>query len=170
MQLLALLSSVAAGLPGEHRPRVPGRQRCLPGLRQPPEAVHHQGPRQQRQPERQHREDEQLVPQDVPAIGLPGQPPRRDADVEVGGVRRDRLQQVQQVQSKHPEGPRSLRHLEVALLPQVRPGKCLLGEQVAHPCGTAQPPHRLLSRLADGVVAAGVDGHDLLRGHRLALL
>ncbi len=84
---LALLSPVAPRLPREHRPVMPGGGRGTTRRRQPPEAVPEKGLGDLRDTHRQHREDEQLVPEDVTAVGLPVESPRRNADVTTDRVR-----------------------------------------------------------------------------------
>ena len=82
-ELRAFLSSVAAGLPREHRARVTGQLGGTTRLDQPPVPVAQQRPGDRREPQVQHREDEQLIPEHMAAIGLTMQPARRDADVQI---------------------------------------------------------------------------------------
>ena len=65
VQQLAFLTPVAAGLPREHRTGVAGRRGGVPSLRQSSVSVSQQGTGDHRQPQIEHREDEQLVPEDV---------------------------------------------------------------------------------------------------------
>jgi hypothetical protein len=86
MERLRLLPAIAAALPREHRARAalpPGRP---PGRCQPPEPVVEHRPGQDRKPQVEQREDEQLVPEDVPAVGLAVQASGRDATVEADRV------------------------------------------------------------------------------------
>ena len=87
MQPLAFLASVAAGLPGKHRARMARRAGRVTCLVQSPVAVSQQRPGDLREPQVEHGEDEELVPEDVAAIRLTVQSAGRHPGVEVGGVR-----------------------------------------------------------------------------------
>ena len=76
---LRLLPSVAAALPGEHRTVVARLLRGPPRLSQPPVAVAKQRAGESRQPQVEEREDEELVPEDVAAVGLSVQAAGRHA-------------------------------------------------------------------------------------------
>src|SRR4029077_3210136 len=72
-----LLGALAAALPREHRAPEP-RLRPLPPCRaDPPVPVHQQPPGDLRQPDVEERERVQLIPEHVPPVGLPVQPPGR---------------------------------------------------------------------------------------------
>ena len=62
------------------------RLRRAPRLRQAAVAVAQQRLRQDRQAQRQVGEDEELVPEDMPAIGFAMPAARRHADIPVGTV------------------------------------------------------------------------------------
>ncbi len=98
MQLLAFLPAVTAGLPRVHRTPVSGCGRGTTGLGQAAVPVLQQRPRQGGLAQIQHREDEQLVPEDMAAVCLAVQSARRHSHVEVGGVAGNGLQQVQQME------------------------------------------------------------------------
>ncbi len=66
--------------------------------RQPPVPVGQQGPGDLGEVQVQIGQHEQLVPEDVTAVRLAVQAAGGHADVQVGGVRREGLQQVEQVQ------------------------------------------------------------------------
>ena len=116
---LALLPAVAAGLPGEHRTGPTGLAGRPPRLRQSPVAIAQQRTGGGRRTQIQHREHEQLIPEDVPAVGLAVQTAGRHPGVEVHRTIGHGLQQMQQVQSNHPHRVRVLIEGDVEPLPQV---------------------------------------------------
>ena len=89
---LGLLPAVAAALPREHGAGVSVTLGGRPSRVEPPESIAEQRPGQDRKSQVEEREDEQLVPEDVPAIGLAVESTSRDADVEIDGVGRHGLQ------------------------------------------------------------------------------
>jgi hypothetical protein len=92
---LALLTAVAPGLPREHGAPVPGRPGRASGGIQTPHPVEQQGAGEAGHPQREHREHEQLVPEDVSAVGLAVQTSGGDARIEICSVGRHRLQDVE---------------------------------------------------------------------------
>ena len=73
------------------------------------------------QPQVQDREHEQVVPEDVPAVGLAVQSARRHPDVEVDAVGRHRLQQMQKMQSQDAQFIGEVVELDGEALPQMCP-------------------------------------------------
>ena len=169
MQLLALLAAVGAALPGEHRPCVARLAGGPARLRQAPEAITEQRAGQLRQVEGQEREDEQLVPEDVAAIGLPVQASGRHADIEVDRVVGDRLQQVEDV-----EVDDQARLFAAVLEPQLEPLPKVVHaddvrlEQLLEPGRAFERAARLAGRLGDRRIATGVEADDLVDRHRRA--
>src|SRR5215207_2274301 len=96
---LGLLLSVAAALPGVHGSPVAGFFGRCAGLIQPSVAIHEQLACDLGQPEVEERVDVELVPEDVPAVGLAVKAAGRNPGVEVGRVRRADLQDVGNVQA-----------------------------------------------------------------------
>lgn len=129
-----------------------------------PVAQHRPG--QLREAQVEHPQYEQLVPEDVPPVGLAVQPPGRNARVEVGGVLGVGLQQVEQVEVE--------RHgavevgLDPAAAPQFGPARGVGGGQLGEVgCLGGQPVDRP-PRCSDGRVPRGGDGDGLLHGDRPA--
>src|SRR6478735_6397979 len=102
MEFLSLLPAVVGTLPGEHGPGPPRLLRRPAGRGQPPVAVVQQPPGHLREMQTQESQDEQLVPEDVAPVRLTVHSSRRYTDVELGGVRRQRLQHMKEVQSQNP--------------------------------------------------------------------
>jgi hypothetical protein len=87
VELLGGLATVAAALPGERGPaaaRLPGQ---LSGGLETVVAVERHRPRQRGQALDVERQDEDLVPEDVAAVGLAVEAAGGDADVAAAGVR-----------------------------------------------------------------------------------
>ncbi len=127
VQPLGLLPSVAAALPRVQRPApAEGAGRRAGGF-QAPVAVGEQGPGDLGEVQVEVRQHEQLVPEDVPAVGLAVQPARGDADVEVGGVRGEGLQDVEEVQPQDVAGFAG--DLEPGPAPQLLPGGAVVVPQ-----------------------------------------
>ena len=130
VELLGLLLAVGAALPGEHRPVVAGRPRRRPGHAEARVPVVQQGAGQDRPLEVEEREDEHLVPEDVAPVGLPVPAARRDTGVEVDGVGRHGLQQVEDVQVQDGLGPLvGAVQLDVEPVPEAVPGALVAGQQ-----------------------------------------
>ncbi len=121
MSDLRLLLPVAAALPRVHRPAIAGFQCGGARLAQPPEAIHEQPPRDLRQAKVEERVHVELVPEDVPAVGLPVQAAGGDARVLVGREPRADLQEVRDVQAKQELHPLVAGNADVAHLPEVLP-------------------------------------------------
>ena len=121
VQDLALLAAAGPALPGVHRAAVAGLVREPSCGREASEAVEQESPGDLGEVEVQERQDEQLVPEDVTAIGFAMKPARRDADVEVARVRRDRLQQVEDVEPENHLRVRLAIEPDVAAIPHGAP-------------------------------------------------
>ncbi|GHE55863.1 hypothetical protein GCM10017771_78520 [Streptomyces capitiformicae] len=90
------------------------------------------------------------------------QPPRGDADVQVGGVRGERLQDMEQMQPEDTAGLAG--HLQVGPAPQQVPrGEVGLQQLVEAGCVT-DPVHGCLQRIVDRRVAGGEQGDGLVHG------
>ena len=119
----------------------------------------------------EEREDEQLVPEDVAPIGLPVPAACRDADVQVEGVGRDGLQQVEDVQVQDGLGPLvGAVELDVEAVPEAVPGALVAGQQPGEVLGAGHRQAGVGAALGDGAVPGGVEGDHLLHGHRPPLL
>ena len=97
---LRLLGTVAAALPREHRAGVAGLSRRSPSLGEPAVAVHQQPAGDLRQPEVEVGVDVELVPEHVPAVGLPIESSSRHARVMPGSVSRAHLQHMGGVETQ----------------------------------------------------------------------
>src|SRR5690606_18772699 len=97
-----LVAAVATALPGIHRAAQTLRAGGGACRRQPPPPVEQQRSCDLGKPQRIEREDEQLVPEDVAPVCLAVQPAGGNSDVEIGGVLRQGLQQVEYVQIQQP--------------------------------------------------------------------
>ena len=168
---LALLASVAARLPGVHRAGEPGRPRRPPGRVQPPGAVAQQGPGQSRQPQREDRQHEQLVPEDVAPVGLAVQAAGRQTGVEVDVVWGDRLQQVEHRQPQRAErvdgrGAVPGAQLQPEPAPQLVPGQLVALQQLIERGCAGEQLGRRRPRLRDADVTGRDHGNDLLHRNR----
>ena len=119
----------------------------------------------------EEREDEQLVPEDVAPVGLPVPAARRHADVQVLGVGRDGLQQVEDVQVQDRLGPLvGAVQLDVEPVPEDAPGALVPGQQLREARRRLCRLARVQPALGDGPVPGGVEGDHLLHRRRAPLL
>ncbi len=167
---LRLLLPVAAALPRVHRPAVAACARGLPGLADPSVAVHEQSPRDQRQPVVEEGVDEELVPEDVPAIRLAVEAACGHAGVVVRGLPRAHLQQVCGVEAQQELDALLARERDVADLPELVPGAGLADERLVEGGIPADALDRRLQRLADASVARAVERDVLLHPDRHPLV
>ena len=115
------------------------------------------------QPEAQERQDEQLVPEHVPAVGLSVQTAGRYANVEPDRVVRHRLQQMEDVQVQRARHVTVGAELDARVFPELAPAHHVTLEQVLEGAGNAHEPVAcLLARFADPLIARGEDRRDLL--------
>ena len=166
---LGLLPSVGAALPGEHRAFEACRPRRRTGRAEAGVAVSSSALGQPGTLEVEEREDEQLVPEDVTPVGLPMPAACRHADVQVCAVRRDGLQQVEDVQVQDRLGPLvGAVHLDVESVPGAGARRAR-GVPAAPRSSAALAIARPASSpaLGDRAVARGVERDDLLDRHRL---
>ena len=165
---LCLLAPVAAALPGIHGAPEAGLVGGPAGLRQSPVPVQEQRSHQLRKVQVEIGEDEELVPEDVPPVGLAVKAPGRYPDVEVDGIAGCRLQQMEDVEV---EGQASLLaitlDLEREALPQVVPLADVGVEELGEAALSAVPRARFGQRIADRAVSRGEQADDLLDGDRL---
>jgi hypothetical protein len=97
--------------------------------------------------------------------------PRRDADIQVDGVGRDGLQQVEDVQVQDGLGPLvGAVQLDVEAVPQAVPGALVAGQEPLEALGAGHLEPGVVAALGDRAVPGGVEGDDLLHGRRAALL
>ena len=96
---LAFFASVAAALPGVHRALIPGLTSGQTRLGQTTVAIEQQSAGQLGQAEGEEREDKEFIPENMPPIGFAVEAARRDADIEVTGMRRRGLEQMESVQA-----------------------------------------------------------------------
>src|SRR6478736_5189527 len=146
MHRLGDLTAVARALPREHRSCVSRIDRVLTGSIEAPVAVEQQGSRQLRKAQAEKGEYEQLVPEDVTAIGLAVQPSGGNADVETDGVVRHRLQEMEDLQVKYLREGAVVAELDAASFPDVAPAHDVTVEQVVETA--SQTLHSLGSFLA----------------------
>src|SRR2546423_8904156 len=100
MDDLRLLFAVAAALPRIHRAAIAGVASGGPGLAETSEAVHQQPAGDVGKAKVQEGIDVQLVPKDMPTIGLAVEAPRRHPGVTVGRVARTDLQDMGDVEAQ----------------------------------------------------------------------
>src|SRR3954454_18680612 len=171
MQLLGFLPAVGAALPREHRTREALGPRSCPGHAEPGVPVLQQRGSQRWTLKVEVREDEQLIPEDVAPIGLAMPASGRYADIEVGGVRGNGLQQVEDVQVEDRIGPLvGTVHIDVEPVPGAEPSAFVSAEQRRKVVGSSHNQVGIVTTLRDGAVAGGVKPGNLLHGYRLALL
>ncbi len=168
MHRLRLFASVAAALPREHRPALPRRAGRGTRLWQAAVSVEQQGPRDLRQTARHERHDVELVPEDVPAIGLAMEAPSGHAHVKVDDVRRSDLDRVEGVQPQHEARLAILRQSDGAAAPETLPGPLVKGEQLREGLDVGQVGARGRLRSRDRRVSRRMQCHDLLDRDRTA--
>ncbi len=167
---LGFLPPVAAALPGVHRPLVAACAGRRAGLADPPEAVQDQRPRYQGQPEVEEGIDEELVPEDVPAVCLAVEAASRDAGVVVGGEPRADLEEMRGMEAQQELDALLPRKLRVADLPELVPRPGLAGEGAVEGRIAGGALGRGLQRLADAAVVRAVERRDLLDPYGRALV
>jgi hypothetical protein len=150
---LRLFPAVAAALPRVHRAPVAGLARGGPGLAETSEAVHQQRAGDIGKAEVQEGIDIELVPEDVPAIGLAVEASRRDTGVPVGRVARTDLQDVGNVEAQQELDAIVPRQPHVARTPQLIPGPFVTLERLGEPGIATGGRPRAPQRFADGAVA-----------------
>lgn len=132
----------------------------MAGGGQPSVAVVEQGPGDLGQVQIQERQHEQLVPEDMPAVRLSVQAPRRHPDIQLGGVLREGLEEVEEVQTQNPAGLSG--DLQLGLPPQVLPGAAVRRAQLPEVRGQHHGVHGRVQRTVDRRVAGGVQRHRLV--------
>ncbi len=115
-----------------------------------------------------HGEDEQLVPEDVPAIRLAVQSAGRHPDVEILAVVGDGLQQMEQMQSQDAQFVCVVFEFDRQPFPDVRPGNRVRITYLGESPLTAKPTLGPRSGLRRRDVAPGDQGDDLVHGQRPA--
>jgi hypothetical protein len=172
---LGFLLSVAATLPGEHRPLVSGAAGGSARFAQATVAVHQQRPGDFRHAKVEERKDEQFIPEYVALIGFAGPGPCGHADIESDGFGRDGLQQVKHVQAKqhrdvHLEPGIGWQDMDVKATPQVLPGQHMIRHHGIEAVGACHGLARLQTAFGDGMISRGVKRGQLLQHKRRALL
>src|SRR5215212_5831529 len=171
MQLLGFFPAVGAALPREHRTREAFGPRGCPGHAEAGVPVLQQRSSQRRTLEVEVREDEELIPEDVATVGLPVPTSSRYADIQVGGMRGNGLQQVEDVQVEDRFGPFvGAVHIDVEPVPSTAPGALVAAEQRRNVVGSGHNYVGIVTTLGDSAVAGGVKRGNFLHGYRLALL
>ena len=100
---------------------------------------------------------------DVSPVGLPVPDPGRNTDMQAVRVRRDRLQQVEDVQVQDRFGPFvGAVQFDVEPVPQAVPGTLVPGEQYGEVPRSNGGQPGILTALGDRAVPGGVEGDDLL--------
>ena len=171
VQRLGFLPAIAAALPRVHGAGIASRLGGPLRFGQPTIAVAQQRPGQHGQAQVQKRKDKQLVPEDMPPVGFAVPATGGHPDVELDGVGRHCLQEMEDVdpQLERRIGGLFLLDLEVAIVPEVGPGQRVRGQEVVKTPGLAQRLLGLECGLGDGRIARGIEGHDLFDGKRVAL-
>lgn len=104
MQRLRLLGARTAALPGEHR----SSQTCpagrVTGRGQATVPVHEKAPCHFREVQGEAGQYEQLVPEDMSPVRLAVQSPGGHSDIQLGGVRGQRLKNMEEMQAKDVPG------------------------------------------------------------------
>lgn len=160
VELLGLLAAVAAALPGVHGAGEADRLGGRDSVFQPAVAVGQQSAGDLGEVEVEVAQDEELVPEDVAAVGLAVQAPGGYAGVEFGGVRGEGLQDLEEVQAEDEAG--LVGHVQFGTAPQVAPGGALVGDELVEGGGGAGVLHGGVAGVGDGPVVAGVQGDDLV--------
>ena len=159
-----------------------GRPGRASGGAQPTHPVLQQGAGEAGHPQREHREHEQLVPEDVSAVGLAVQTSGGDARIEVRGVERHRLQDVERAQPQRAQGVGGdglggavrypVGEVESEAAPQLAPRQLVADEQVVEPGRVGEQFYCRQRGFGDGHVAGGherrhlVDRDGYARSHR----
>lgn len=164
MEGLGLLAAVASALPRIHGAGPAGRGRRPARLAQTPVAVGQQGPGDLREMQVQEGQDEQFVPEDMATVGLAVQSAGRHTHIEIGGVRREGLQHMEEMQPQHLSG--LARHLQLRPLPQALPRGFVGREQRAEVTGPPHPADGSVQRIADRRIARRVQSDGLLDDDR----
>jgi hypothetical protein len=168
---LCLLPPVAPALPGVHRSGEAGLAGGPAGFRQTPVAVQEERPDQFREVKVQIGEDEQLVPEDVTAVGLTVQAAGGNADIEVEDVPRSRLEKMEDMEVEHQAGHVSaVLDLQRKPPPQAVPLEGVGAEQIREVSGASGQGACLGQRICRRPVPRGEEGHHLFDGDRLARL
>src|SRR5690606_32234539 len=126
---LGLLAAVAAALPGEHGAVVAGGAGGGAGLAEAAPAVAQRAAGDVGEAQVEPGQDEQFVPEDVSAVGLAVQAAGGDSGVQVGGVRGEGLQQVEDVQVDG-LGDGGFADVQAGVFPQPVPGGGVAGQQL----------------------------------------
>lgn len=117
-----------------------------------------------------HRQDEQFVPEDVTAVPLAVQAAGGDAGVDLRRVRRERLQQVEEVQVEHQLRVRVGVQTHTEPLPQQLPRRLMPGQQPGDALrGVVELVQSGEGRGGDGTVPGGNRGHGLVDADRLTV-
>lgn len=127
MQRLRLLLAGTSALPGEHGARETRPARGVARRGQAAVPVREQGAGNVREVQGDVGQDEELVPEDVPPVGLSVQSPGRHAHVELGGERGERLEEMEGVQAQ--DAPRLSGNFQLPIGPESFPSSLMRGEQ-----------------------------------------
>src|ERR1700730_7371147 len=162
MDDLRLLGAITSALPGIHGATVAGLHGRRPRLTQAAIAVHEQLARDPGQPEVEKRIDVELVPEDVAAIRLTVQSAGWDAGIQPHCVLGRRLEDVRDVEAKEELDSLVLRHVDVAIVPELAPGGRVPLELLCEARIASDRPLGGAARLADTPITRCVEGDHLL--------
>src|SRR5690606_34731629 len=123
MYYLAFFAAVAATLPREHGAPVTGCLGTGASVGQTAVAVHTKFTRQLGQQEMQERKNKKFIPENMAAIGFAVPAARRNSYIQLGGMQRNGLQQMKNMQPQNLLGPVVGGYYQVAALPELVPGK-----------------------------------------------
>ncbi len=93
--------------------------------------------------------------------------PGGHADVEIGGVRRDGLQELHLMKPCDAPSVLIISECDSDTVPQVLPRQNVTIEHVVERADARKPPRRFVSRLGHRVITPGEDRHHLLERHRV---
>ena len=167
---LGFLPSVAATLPGEHRPFLTMCRCVLPGCFQPVVAVHQHRLRRIGEVHVVERQDVDLVPEDMSAVRFTMKPPCRDAGIDAGVVGRDAHHQVVDVQPEELLRQPVALKLDVGLVPDIFPGSFRTFHKdvkVGSACGSI---HGSRQAVINPLVVGAVKRCGLVQGEGLVFL
>ncbi len=134
MQALCFLAAITAALPRIHRSAESTRLCCFARLPEAAVTITQQRSSDFGHSQIKQRKHEQLIPEDMAAVGFAMQAARRHPDIEVYDMRRGGLDQVQDVQPQNFLGllfliPVDVLDIEVETIPKVFPLNAVSSEQ-----------------------------------------
>ncbi len=162
VKCLTFLTAVTAALPGIHRTPVPRLFGIPASLIEPAVAVPQEGTSDIGNAKVQDRKGEQLVPEDVPAIGLAVEAAGRDANIQIDTGRGNALQEVKQMKAQDILGRVVVLDGDVASLPEALPPLGVAIQQLVKAASKADRLSRLKPAFGDASIARRIECCDLL--------